>query len=210
MPDPDATHPQTSISVANIAWLAREYFAPGDLYAQHRAVAIALAESGGDYLAHNTRAPDDSYGLWQINMRGSLGPARRALFGIKKNSALFDPHINAVAAGQIYRMSGFRAWSTYTSGAYLRYMNVAWEALQNPKKPVLDPKKIARFSEEGKKALEDMEEEMKVITPDDVVGGILGQIFGWIGEGLLRVAGFVGGALLIIMAIVIVSKKGVK
>jgi hypothetical protein len=49
-------------------------FTPADAVV---AVAIALAESGGNPAAHNPVPPDDSWGLWQINMRGHLGPVRR-------------------------------------------------------------------------------------------------------------------------------------
>ena len=35
--------------------------------------AIALAESGGKSGAHNTTCPDNSYGLWQINMLDEPG-----------------------------------------------------------------------------------------------------------------------------------------
>lgn len=88
------------------------------------AVAIAMAESSGNPQAHNPRPPDDSYGLWQINMYGSLGPARRAQFGLSSNSDLFDPATNAAAA---FAISGggasFTPWSTYTNGAYRRYLS---------------------------------------------------------------------------------------
>ncbi|MBY8852241.1 transglycosylase SLT domain-containing protein, partial [Saccharothrix sp. MB29] len=65
------------------------------------AVAVALAESGGDPRAHNSTPPDDSYGLWQVNMLGSLGPARRREFGLDSDSDLFSPAENARAANRI-------------------------------------------------------------------------------------------------------------
>ncbi|WNV85858.1 type VII secretion target [Umezawaea sp. Da 62-37] len=90
------------------------------------AVAVALAESGGDPRAHNATPPDDSYGLWQVNMLGSMGPARRREFGLESNSELFDPGENAKAAN---RISGdgrsWTPWSTYTSGAYKRHLDAA-------------------------------------------------------------------------------------
>lgn len=86
------------------------------------AVAIALAESSGNPAAHNRNAStgDDSYGLWQINMLGSLGPARRKLFDISDNNALLQANQNADAAFKIYQQSAnsFSAWSTYKSNAY--------------------------------------------------------------------------------------------
>ncbi|CCH33594.1 type VII secretion target [Actinosynnema sp. NPDC047251] len=90
------------------------------------AVAVALAESGGDPRAHNPRPPDDSYGLWQINMLGSLGPARRRELGLSSDRELFDPRENAKAAN---RISGdgrsWTPWSTYTNGAYRKHLDEA-------------------------------------------------------------------------------------
>jgi hypothetical protein len=84
--------------------------------------AIAMAESkGGDPRAHNPIPPDNSYGLWQINMIGKLGPARRKQFGLKSNEDLYDPAINARVAAAILKSQGLSAWSTYTSGAYEKY-----------------------------------------------------------------------------------------
>lgn len=88
-------------------------------------VAIILAESGGNPLAHNTNAGtgDNSYGLAQINMLGTLGPARRQQFGISSNDQLFDPATNLRAA---YAVSGggtsWTPWSVYKSGAYRQYL----------------------------------------------------------------------------------------
>ncbi|MFF8495177.1 transglycosylase SLT domain-containing protein [Streptomyces albidoflavus] len=84
--------------------------------------AIAMAESGGNTRAHNPVPPDNSYGLWQINMLGSMGPARRREYGITSNTALFDPAVNARAAAKILSSQGLKAWSTYTNGAYKKYM----------------------------------------------------------------------------------------
>ena len=86
--------------------------------------AIAMAESSGNPRAYNgnTRTGDQSYGLWQINMLGGMGPERRRLFGISRNEQLFDPRINARAALRIFQQQGFRAWSVYNSGAYRRYL----------------------------------------------------------------------------------------
>jgi hypothetical protein len=90
------------------------------------AVAVAMAESGGDPKAHNPVPPDDSYGLWQINMIGGLGPARRDQFHLDGNRELFDPEENAKAAWAISgHGNSFRPWTTYTSGAYEKYLDDA-------------------------------------------------------------------------------------
>ncbi|WP_284746301.1 transglycosylase SLT domain-containing protein [Amycolatopsis sp. RTGN1] len=96
------------------------------------AVAVALAESGGRTTAHNATPPDNSYGLWQINMLGALGPERRHQYHLKSNDQLFDPDTNARVANSI---SGdghdFTPWSTYTNGAYKDHLTAARKAAQD-------------------------------------------------------------------------------
>jgi TP901 family phage tail tape measure protein len=84
--------------------------------------AIALAESAGNPMAHNKKYPDNSYGLWQINMLGGMGPERRRQFGIQSNEQLFDPAVNARAAKSVFDSQGFGAWSVYRSGAYKQFL----------------------------------------------------------------------------------------
>jgi len=88
--------------------------------------AIALAESAGNADAHNSKPPDDSYGLWQINMLGKLGPARRKEYGIKTNAELFNAHTNAKAAYRVYVNAGrsFKPWSTFNNGTYKKFLQV--------------------------------------------------------------------------------------
>lgn len=87
------------------------------------AAAIAMAESGGNTTSHNSNPPDDSYGLWQINMLGPLGPARRAVYRLKSNSDLFDPATNARVMSAISKQGkDFGPWTTYTSGKYKQFL----------------------------------------------------------------------------------------
>lgn len=83
------------------------------------AVAVALAESGGNTQAHNGTGQDNSHGLWQINMYGAMGPARRKQFGLTSNEQLFDPAINAKVAYAIFKSQGWRrGWTTYGTEKY--------------------------------------------------------------------------------------------
>ena len=81
-----------------------------------RLAAIAKYESGGRAGAHNDSylrgGSDNSYGLWQINMIGNLGPARMKEFGISSYDQLKDPVTNAQAALKVLRGSGWGAWTT--------------------------------------------------------------------------------------------------
>jgi len=93
------------------------------------AVAVALAESGGNPKSHNATPPDDSYGLWQINMLGAMGPERRAQYHLKSDSDLLDPDTNARVANSLSRDGqSWTPWSTYTNGAYRSHLTAARRA----------------------------------------------------------------------------------
>jgi CBS domain containing-hemolysin-like protein len=90
------------------------------------AYGVAMAESSGKTTAHNDdeSTGDDSYGLFQINMLGEMGPERRELFGLKKNDELFNPLTNAKAAYHI--SEGGKDWKTCTmdtNGKYKKFYN---------------------------------------------------------------------------------------
>jgi hypothetical protein len=68
--------------------------------------AIALRESSGVTTAYNGKAPDNSYGLWQINMIGNLKNYRVNLFGLSSPDDLYDPATNAAAAYKLWSMAG--------------------------------------------------------------------------------------------------------
>jgi hypothetical protein len=123
----------TKLSPAQIAEYAHDAgFRGQDLTV---AVAVAMAESSGDPKAHNPVPPDNSYGLWQINMIGSLGPARRDEFDLENNRELFDPAENAKAAWAISgHGDSFQPWTTYTSGAYKKYLDDARRGIRNMNK----------------------------------------------------------------------------
>lgn len=74
---------------------------------------VAMKESNGRPVAYNgnTRTGDSSYGIFQINMLGELGPDRREKFDLKSNKDLFDPVTNAEIA--YYMTGGGQDWSSW-------------------------------------------------------------------------------------------------
>lgn len=100
------------------------------------AVAIILAESGGDANAHNDNPAtrDDSYGLFQINMYGDLKAERAERYGLRSTSNLFEPKRNAEIAFDLFKRAGnrFTDWSTYLNGSYVIYLPRAQKAVKNP------------------------------------------------------------------------------
>ena len=81
--------------------------------------AIAKRESSGRPLAYNgnRNTGDSSYGIFQINMLGDLGVARKEKFNLRSNVLLFDPVINAEIT--YYMTNGGENWS-------------AWKGLNKP------------------------------------------------------------------------------
>tara|TARA_R110002020_G_scaffold417673_2_gene626871 strand:- start:16358 stop:16954 length:597 start_codon:yes stop_codon:yes gene_type:complete len=92
--------------------LLKAGFSPQDLPTM---IEIARRESGFNRLALNPDAStgDLSYGTFQINMLGDMGPERRKQFGIEKNEQLYDLDTSARAAKIIKDQQGFKAWSVY-------------------------------------------------------------------------------------------------
>ena len=75
--------------------------------------AIAKRESHGRPMAYNgnRKTGDSSYGIFQINMLGNLGVARKEKFNLKSNVLLFDPVINAEIT--YYMTNGGTDWSSW-------------------------------------------------------------------------------------------------
>lgn len=83
--------------------------------------AVAMKESRGHPTSHNDTIStgDNSYGLFQINMIGSLGKDRLAKFnekfGMLKPTELFDPVTNVQVV--YYMTQGGTDWSSWGLGA---------------------------------------------------------------------------------------------
>jgi len=78
-----------------------------------KAWSIAKRESNGRPLAYNgnKKTGDSSYGVFQINMIGNLGPERLEKFDLKSNKELFDPVTNAEIT--YYMTNGGTDWSAW-------------------------------------------------------------------------------------------------
>ena len=78
-----------------------------------KAWSIAKRESNGRPLAYNgnRNTGDSSYGLFQINMIGNLGPTRLEKFDLQSNKELFDPVTNAEIT--YYMTNGGNDWSAW-------------------------------------------------------------------------------------------------
>lgn len=119
------------------------------------AIAICLAESGGNPDARNSKS--SASGLWQImvSVHGEKIREAASIVGAKTGEplavisdpmiAVMDPRVNTAVAGRIYHESGnkWTAWSAYNSGAYKKYKgkgSAAFDWLNNEKN-------IARYVE---------------------------------------------------------------
>lgn len=172
------------------------------------AVAIARAESQFDTMATNFGGRDYSFGLWQINMKDSLGPDRRKLFGIASNEALFDPATNARAAFAIYKAAGnkFTDWSTYNDRKYTLYLNGAVFAVKQIEQgktgieiPSYDPSKIPAEGSWGSQSLNPLDGVTKAAEAAGKFADFVTDRENW-----LRAAAIIGGGILVIVALTLV------
>ena len=80
------------------------------------AMAIVFYES--TFRPYALNKSSNCYGLFQINMTGSMGKIRREKYGLSRNEDLFNPLINASIA---YKMSnGGKNWSAWTTAKIAR------------------------------------------------------------------------------------------
>ena len=88
--------------------------------------AVAKAESNGRPFAFNgnTKTGDSSYGIFQINMIGQLGPDRREKLNLDLNTDLFSPVKNAQA---VFYMTNegtdWSSWTTYNKGVINKWLH---------------------------------------------------------------------------------------
>ena len=75
--------------------------------------AVAKKESNGQPIKFNGNANtgDSSYGMFQINMIGELGPDRRDKFNLDSNAELLNPVTNAQIA--FHMSDGGKDWSSW-------------------------------------------------------------------------------------------------
>jgi hypothetical protein len=87
--------------------------------------AIGEAESSLDQAVINDtpETGDYSVGVFQINYYDGLYAARAAAFGQPCQLVAGGVQAQAYAARAIYLQQGFGAWTTYTTGAYQKYLH---------------------------------------------------------------------------------------
>lgn len=74
--------------------------------------AVSYRESRCNARAYNGRGADESYGLLQINTKGSLWSELKRRCGLTSKDSLFDPVTNVRCGGILYRVYGLRPWRT--------------------------------------------------------------------------------------------------
>lgn len=87
------------------------------------AIAVAMAESGGNPNAHNTRGGADARGVWQVNVAHDAHPEYASV-------NLYDPQANANAAFKIWQAGGWGPWQAHGNNSYLLFMPAALVAIE--------------------------------------------------------------------------------
>lgn len=163
------------------------------------AAAIAMAESGGNQAAVVNDSDDYSFGLWQINMKGSMGPSRRAMYGLSKNEDLLDPATNARVMSSIsHQGANFNAWTTYTSGKYKTFLNNTVKLSDLPLP--IPGTAITGFLPDSVPGIGTSLEVLDTVTK---IGGAVTNTARWISnpQNWVRIAYVIGGGLLVYAAV---------
>jgi len=170
------------------------------------AVAIALAESRGNANAHNRNLfiRADAYGLWQINMFGELEKKRLTEFGIVIKEQLFDPVINAKAAYKVFQSSGFKAWQVWTTGSYRMFMSRAKTAVDGAGNIVVGGTPGATTSTQVGGKVGDL---LDALNPLNMLQNFAKWLMDQLKPFVLRLAAFIGGGVMIILAIILFVRK---
>jgi len=143
-------------------------------------VAIGMGESGLNPKAHNPTYPDDSFGVWQINMLDDprndyfLGAERRARYGLKSNEQLKDPLTNAKAALDIRNTQGLNAWSVYKHGIYKDHLPQVQKELAGG---IPDAPSSTEFAQDYAKKVQG-KDPVNVLALKDGVQGVLDKTSG--------------------------------
>ena len=184
------------------------------------AIAICLAESGGDTQAKNASGAS---GLWQIMLplhQDLVNSAATVVEGWDKQPSqgnhlgvtpaeggatytVWDARVNTYAAGEVYKAAGYKwtPWQSYTTGAYkkeLGHGKAAYAFLTNPSN-----------IEHEKKAID------TIIKQDHVIGGIgpisvpswMQPIIDFLKSAGITVGVFLIGAVIVLLGAWLVISK---
>ncbi len=101
------------LNIAQLQSLAQQTGLSGN--AVNIAAAIAMAESGGNTSAHALTIYEDSWGLWQINLKAHPSYSASAMQNATQNARA----MYSISNGG----TNWNAWTTYTNGAYRQYLS---------------------------------------------------------------------------------------
>lgn len=165
------------------------------------AAAVMMAESGGNASQVTNDSDDLSYGLWQINMKGDMGPTRRALYGLSKNEDLLDPATNAKVMSAIsHQGANWSAWGAYTNQSYKKFLssNVSLVDLPIPGGAIVNG--LLGFLPNAVPGVSTSLDALDTVTK---IGGAVTNTAKWVSnpKNWLRVVYVIGGGILVYAAI---------
>lgn len=175
------------------------------------ATAVALAESGGNpnNVGDQSLAKNGSLGLWQI-YTGAHQPNEFGLMGgwtPSNVAALKNPITNAKAAYAVFKSQGFgtpgkpgAGWTTYSTGAYKQYLMQAKAASLQANRIGGSTGNLLVTGPVNDQGAPTSGNDTTAAGADvaSSVSGIFSGLVGWLEGGFIRVAYFLGGAVLLI------------
>ena len=173
----------------------RDKYTEEDIYVLAAIGGADALESSGNARAFNPRVSgkDWSYGIWQINMHGSLGPGRRKKYNIK-NKDLFNPEINAKVAWDLFLDGVQTAEKIKQDPGYINRMGPKkrerfaplgdankfghWSVAIKTRKGGVKYKKLMAAAKRLKKQVESEVNTMKETNLKDLVSNLIKEDYG--------------------------------
>lgn len=147
------------------------------------AIAVCLAESGGDTQAKNAKS--SASGLWQI-----MVSAHQDLIGDRD---IFDPVVNTDVAAKVYNAAGgWSPWEAYNTGAYKKFTGKGAKAYSNLK--LMNEVQLGKaYADILALPAREVQGISKTFTPEGIID--------FVRQGGKVVGLFVAGAILLILGV---------
>ncbi len=175
------------------------------------AIAVCLAESGGNPLAKNPNSP--AKGLWQIMESVHTAAIKeqaiywQAELGYKKLPNVFEPHVNTGVARQLQQAQGWKPWEVFTTGAYKSKLGHGAEVFNYLNSPSMNAEKIRALTQEYLLGIAEFKAGAAAVSPalavagDTHVDSLVGTVLGWLKSAGITVGVFLLALLLIILGV---------
>lgn len=173
------------------------------------AIAVCLAESGGDPLNKNPNS--SAKGLWQImeSVHGAMIKEEQkrwqAELQTPKTPNVFEPHVNTSVAMRLWQSRQWAPWEAYNNGTYKPFLGHGKQVFDYLTSPEMNADKLRALTEEyllGKATFTTAAAGANpalAVASDLGIDDVVGRVLSFVKSAGLTIGGFVLGLILVIL-----------